>query len=88
MQFVNCIFSQAYLRRGTASSCESTGKNIIKMKWHKKLRTNYKQLRLKIFKKLRTASLNPEFIGSYKISVWYIGTCSQLVIGFNPTQPE
>jgi len=39
--------------------------------WHNsifgfKLRTVLKQLRLKIIKKLRTASLNSEFTGSYK----------------------
>jgi len=39
--------------------------------WHNsiiryKLRTDKERLRLKILKKLRTASLNPEFTGSYK----------------------
>jgi len=31
-----------------------------------KLRTDLEQLRLKILKKLKTASLNSEFTGSYK----------------------
>jgi len=39
--------------------------------WHNsifgyKLRTDQEQLRLKVLKKLRTASLNSEFTGSYK----------------------
>jgi len=56
-----------------ALSCTRTNKNSIAYltSWHNrifryKLRTDYEHLRPKIFKKLRTASLNSEFTGSYK----------------------
>jgi len=71
-QLAKCTLFHAYLRT-TASSQVRENKQMLNSwfnSWHSsifgyKLRTDLEQLKLKILKKLRTASLNSEFTGSY-----------------------
>jgi len=72
-QFAKYIFLRAYSCTTAVPSCVSTNKNFIPYmtSWHNKilgykLRTDEEQLKLKILKKLRTASLNSGFTDSYK----------------------
>jgi len=74
-QFAKYILLHAYSRTTASSQQLREHKQKLRIayliSWRNsifgyKLRTDQKQLRLKILKKLRTASLNSEFTGSYK----------------------
>jgi len=71
-------FTSCFSTYNCSSQLREKSKNFIKIayltNWNDsifgyKLRTDLEQLWLKILKKLRTASLNSEFTGSYKKSV-------------------